>query len=171
MTRTQLEELAKRLDAVEHAEREVSLGMDMDPLHTANHHYAETCKEAAVAIRELLTQEPVAWMHYYRKPGKGYSCADIGEHGPDPDDGFVHVSKEPLYAAPVPAVDLADEIYRFAGWLTMRDGVMPVGATSDAAPMAEAVQAYLDKIEAQAARAAPAHPAGEPTASEPLPPT
>jgi hypothetical protein len=45
-------------------------------------------------------------MHYYRKPGKGYSCADIGEHGPDPDEGFVHISKEPLYAVPVPAFDL-----------------------------------------------------------------
>lgn len=38
------------------------------------------------------------------------------------------------------------DIYDFAGWLTCRPGVMPVGETSDAAPMAEAVGEYLDKF-------------------------
>jgi len=57
-----LRELVERLEEVERAEREVSLGMDMDPLRTANHRYAETCKEAAAALRELIEQKPVAWM-------------------------------------------------------------------------------------------------------------
>jgi hypothetical protein len=101
MTRTQLEELAKRLDAVEHAEREVSLGMDMDPLKTANHRYAETCKEAAAAIRELLAQEPVAMVHMRVKPPWQASkkVVDLLEKGHDLPP------RTPLYAAPVPAVD------------------------------------------------------------------
>jgi hypothetical protein len=48
--------------------------------------------------------EPVAWMHLYKKisGGAAYQQADIGEHGPDPDDGYKHVGKEPLYAHPAP---------------------------------------------------------------------
>ena len=37
-------------------------------------------------------------------------------------------------------------IYDFAGWLTTRPGVMPVGSTSDAAPMADAVGEYIRKF-------------------------
>lgn len=35
------------------------------------------------------------------------------------------------------------DIYDFAGWLTARPGMMPVGASSDAAQMAEAVGEYI----------------------------
>jgi hypothetical protein len=35
------------------------------------------------------------------------------------------------------------DIYEFAGWLTTRPGIMEVGATSEAGPMAEAVGEYL----------------------------
>jgi hypothetical protein len=49
------------------------------------------------------------------------------------------------------------DIYNFAGWLTTRPGVMPVGATSDAAPMADAVGEYIKTFpERFTARAAPA---------------
>ena len=36
------------------------------------------------------------------------------------------------------------DIYDFAGWLTTRPGVMPVGSSSNAAPMAEAVKEYIE---------------------------
>ena len=35
------------------------------------------------------------------------------------------------------------DIYDFAGWLTTREGVMKVGSSSDAIPMAEAVGKYI----------------------------
>ena len=35
------------------------------------------------------------------------------------------------------------DIYDFAGWLTTRPGVMPVGSSSDAALMAEAMSEYI----------------------------
>ena len=35
------------------------------------------------------------------------------------------------------------DIYDFAGWLTTRAGVMKVGASSDASPMADAVGEYI----------------------------
>ena len=35
------------------------------------------------------------------------------------------------------------DIYDFAGWLTTREGVMKVGSSSDAIPMAEAVGEYI----------------------------
>jgi hypothetical protein len=36
------------------------------------------------------------------------------------------------------------DIYDFAGWLTTREGVMKVGASSEACSMAEAVGEYID---------------------------
>ena len=36
------------------------------------------------------------------------------------------------------------DIYDFAGWLTTREGVMKVGASSEASPMAEAVGEYIN---------------------------
>ena len=38
------------------------------------------------------------------------------------------------------------DIYDFAGWLTTREGVMKVGASSDANTMAEAVGEYIKKF-------------------------
>ena len=35
------------------------------------------------------------------------------------------------------------DIYDFAGWLTTREGVMKVGSSSDASPMADAVGEYI----------------------------
>jgi len=66
-----------------------------------------------------------------------------------------------------PAYRLAEtDIYDFAGWLTCRNGVMPVGSTSDAAPMAEAVGDYIRTFPERFA-AAPAAPQAEPK-REPL---
>jgi hypothetical protein len=42
-----------------------------------------------------------------------------------------------------PAALHETDIYDFAGWLTTRPGVMPVGSTSEAGPMAEAVGEYI----------------------------
>jgi hypothetical protein len=42
-----------------------------------------------------------------------------------------------------PAALYETDIYDFAGWLTIRPGVMPVGSTSEAGPMAEAVGEYI----------------------------
>ena len=38
------------------------------------------------------------------------------------------------------------DIYDFAGWLTTREGVMKVGSSSDASPMADAVGEYIKKF-------------------------
>ena len=38
------------------------------------------------------------------------------------------------------------DIYDFAGWLTTRPGVMPVGSCSNAAPVADAVDEYIRKF-------------------------
>ena len=38
------------------------------------------------------------------------------------------------------------DIYDFAGWLTTREGVMKVGASSDASQMSEAVGEYIKKF-------------------------
>lgn len=47
------------------------------------------------------SMKPVAWMHCYRKitGGARYEQADIGEYGPDPQPGFEHYDKYPLYSA------------------------------------------------------------------------
>jgi len=42
-----------------------------------------------------------------------------------------------------PAALHETDIYDFAGWLTTRPGVMPVGSTSEAGPMADAVGEYI----------------------------
>lgn len=57
----------------------------------------------APSAREVA--EPDAWLHTYKKPGEIYTLADIGEYGPDPKEGFTHVSKEPLYALPQSAIE------------------------------------------------------------------
>ena len=49
---------------------------------------------------EQPEQIPVAWLHTYKKPGKMYTLADLSEHGPEPDEGFEHVGKQPLYIQP-----------------------------------------------------------------------
>jgi hypothetical protein len=145
MTRTQLEALAERLDAVEHAEREVSLGMDMDPLKTANHLYAETCKEAAAAIREFLEQKPVAWRAHlpFNQIGNWQNMDDEDQFH---RDGLTSegVRIEYAYSAPVPAVDLAKwkrEAMRLADkYADTRTG------TKEESSARAALQSHLDKI-------------------------
>lgn len=46
-------------------------------------------------------------------------------------------------SAPVQYELSPTDIYDFAGWLTTRKGVMKVGSSCEAAPMAEAVDEYL----------------------------
>jgi hypothetical protein len=60
----------------------------------------------------------------------------------------IAASTSPAPAVPAnvksPTYQLSEvDIYGFAGWLTTRPGVMPVGDTCDAAPMAEAVGEYI----------------------------
>jgi hypothetical protein len=91
--------------------------------------------KAAAAIRELLEQEPVAWLHI---DGKDAIPAYKKQ-----DDWTAY--SEPLYAEPIVASTNLHEtdIYNFAGWLTGRPGVMPVGSTSDAALIVDAVDEYI----------------------------
>jgi len=58
-------------------------------------------------------------------------------------------------AEPKPTLHPTD-IYNFAGWLTMRPGMMKVGSAFDAAPMADAVGEYLDKFPERFAALVPA---------------
>lgn len=65
-----------------------------------------------------------------------------GESVPTPDRAF-----------------LEQNIFNFAGWLTTRPGVMPVGSTSNAAPVAEAVSEYIKTYPERFSRPAlPAEP-------------
>lgn len=60
------------------------------------------------------------------------------------------------------------DIYDFAGWLTTRKVVMPVGSTCDAAPMAEAVGEYIKTFPERFAATPTAEPAA-PEAAKPEP--
>lgn len=53
------------------------------------------------------------------------------------------------------------DIYEFAGWLTTRPGIMEVGATSEAGPMAEAVGEYLRSFPEKFTEVAQIHPLTE----------
>ena len=57
-------------------------------------------KRTRALAAEQPEQIPVAWLHTYKKPGKMYTLADLSEHGPEPDEGFEHVGKQPLYIQP-----------------------------------------------------------------------
>lgn len=142
MTRTQLEELANRLES---ATRDVVTGERLDA-GVYGHAPIEDLEEAAAFIRSLLAQEPVAWCHLEQwKSGQYW-----------PDDCFGSQRLEgtvPLYAAPVPAVDpeWKAEAMRLAHKMATaarndRDGFID--------PERTAIAAHLDK----AARAAPAQP-------------
>lgn len=74
-----------------------------------------------------------------------------------------------LAAQPVAQAQKAweDDLYAFAGWLTTRPGVMPVGSTCDAAAMANAVNEYITKHSDRFVRiAAPSPEASKPVQAE-----
>lgn len=56
--------------------------------------------------------EPDAWLHHYKKPGRQYTLADLGEHGPDPEEGFKHYAKKPLYLS-TPSATVATDAARY----------------------------------------------------------
>jgi len=103
--------------------------------------------QAIDALRAALEQpeqaEPVAWM-VYTQDGKSVCVTD------NPAD-FIEWRSFPLFtypphqeATPQVVYRLGEtDIYDFAGWLTTRPGVMRVGSSCEAGPMAEAVGEYL----------------------------
>jgi len=118
-----------------------------DTAHLCSAGICEVCKQQA---------EPVAWGLFSKHPVNNewvlqhpvrFSKEDASSDRAMYEKTTV-LDVRPLYTAPQqeepPMYRLAEtDIYDFAGWLTTRPGLMEVGESYEAGPMAEAVGEYL----------------------------
>lgn len=101
---------------------------------------ADRERQAGEAVAEVCAGWDIRWV------GSEPIAALLAKH-PDVRIGtklYTLASLPAPQAVPDDARMWEDDLYAFAGWLTTRPGVMPVGSTSDAAAMAEAVNEYIN---------------------------
>lgn len=103
---------------------------------------AEASMQKLTEVQQEIEQEPVAYMAGYHD---GYAVVTPTEPVVLPT-GMALYTRPPRRETEQPQVvyRLAEtDIFDFAGWLTLRPGVMRVGSCCEAGPMAEAVGEYL----------------------------
>jgi hypothetical protein len=107
-------------------------------------HNVELHEQAITALRQALEQpaDEIDWKDQYEKQKRR---AEMWVAKYEKDIGPVEKAVPMQQPADEPvAWQLSPtDIYDFAGWLTTRKGVMTVGSSCEAGPMAEAVGEYL----------------------------
>jgi hypothetical protein len=129
---------------------------DAEVLDRCHRQWDATLASSAAVQASLSSQPPQIppGMPDLTSPIVNDACWEFVEAMPHKIPGPIFNDLKPaIYAAlerfqaalssQAPAALHETDIYDFAGWLTTRPGVMPVGSTSEAGPMADAVGEYI----------------------------